>query len=402
MSEVAGVPPCSAPPLVRHASIDWLRGVVMMLMALDHVRYFFTDVRFAPENIERTSLALFLTRWVTHFCAPVFFFLAGTSSYLSLRRRAMSARGLLAWRGALLMVLELTIVGFAWQFTPGYSFAGVLWALGWSMIFVAALAGVRTGVLAAGSLVVIVLSDPLIPFTPERFGSFAPMWSLLHVPGPVIIAGHEWYVLYSIVPWSAVMLLGYSIGPVWSWTAGRRQRCFIWTGTASTLLFLVLRITNSYGNPSGMGASRAHFVFYHDASHSLISLLNVAKYPPSLQFLMMTLGPSLVSMALAERFLLRRPSGPLMGAVLTFGRVPMFYYLCHLYLIHVIALLLAHVSGQPAAWLGWRGPDSAPEGYGYGLAAVYAIWGGVVLFLYPACRAYERVKRRDLVWTRFV
>ncbi|MGZ4779734.1 MAG: DUF1624 domain-containing protein [Thermoanaerobaculia bacterium] len=400
---VCAVPAPKAPPQ-RVISIDWMRGIVMVLMALDHVRFFFTDVPFPPENIERTSLLLFMTRWVTHFCAPLFFFLAGVSAWLSGRRRNDLPRWL-ALRGIWLVLLELTIIGFGWNFAPGYSFAGVIWALGWSMVILSMLVRIEARVLAVLSLLVIAAHDLLSRVSPESFGRFELVWRLLHVPGDVRIGSHEWFVLYPLIPWFAVMSLGYACGVLWTWDQRRRRSLLLWSGAGATILFVILRIANAYGNPANGGSGSLPFHVYADPAKTIISLLNVAKYPPSLQYLLMTLGPPLIAMALAEGWFNRHGVGWVQRAIVTFGRVPMFYYICHLYLIHIAALIVAVVVGQPWQWLGWRGDQSVvpPPGYGHGLAFVYAMWLAIVTALYLPCRMFERVKReRRSAWMQFV
>ncbi|HSP17170.1 MAG TPA: heparan-alpha-glucosaminide N-acetyltransferase domain-containing protein [Thermoanaerobaculia bacterium] len=389
------VTPAAAP---RHVAIDWCRGLIMILMALDHVRYFFTNVPFAPENIEKTWLALFLTRWVTHLCAPGFFFLGGVSAALSTRRRGEPAPMHLVRRGLLLIALELTIIGFAWQFSPGYSFAGVIWCLGWSMIVLAGCVRLHPVVLGSIASVIIAGHDALMAIPPARFGVLEPVWRLLHVPGAVSMGSVEWFVLFPLIPWCAVMMLGYAMGPLWAERSEFRNRVLMWSGTAATLLFLLLRMTNSYGNsPEGWGGGRAPFIVYPSAVKTFISLLNLAKYPPSLQYLLMTLGPLLIALALLDRF--RVSSQP----IVVFGRVPFFFYLLHLYAIHLAALLLARINGQPSAWLGFPGGDSAPPGYGYGLGVVYAVWLAILVALYWPCRAYDAFKRtHHVAWTRYV
>jgi len=385
-------------PSPRIASIDWLRGVVMVLMALDHVRFFFTNVPLPPENMQRTWLALFMTRWVTHFCAPLFFFLAGVSAFLSGRRRPDASRWL-ATRGMWLVLLELTVIGFGWNFTPGYSFAGVIWALGWSMVILSLVVRLDVRFVAALSLVVIAGHDLLARIRPESFGRLDVLWRLLHVPGPARVGSHEWLVLYPLIPWFAVMSLGYACGVVWTWDSPRRRQFLLWSGTAATLLFIALRVANAYGNPASGGSSNQPFTVYSDTAKTFISLLNVAKYPPSLQFLLMTLGPSLIVLWIAERWLTSQTM------LITFGRVPMFYYICHLYLIHIAALAIAVAMGQPSQWLGWRGDQSVipPPGYGYGLPVVYAVWAGIVAILYAPCRMFERIKReRQRAWLKLL
>ncbi len=392
----------------RLPAIDWMRGIVMVLMALDHVRWFFTNVPFPPEATAQTTLGLFLTRWVTHFCAPGFFLLAGMSAYLGGRRRTPGSQSRhLVMRGLWLIALEVTVIGFGWNFTPGHSFAGVIWALGWSMVLLALLIHVDARLVAAGALLFIGLHNAVGGFMVPGSGPLAVTWRLLHVPGGLQIGPFGWSVLYPLIPWAAVMALGYTLGPVWLFEQPRRQRFLMVAGSAAFLLFVLLRVTNSYGNPATGGAGRLPFEVYRSWDKTLVSLLNVCKYPASLQFLLMTLGPLLVGLGLADRALASPKAGtPKSERILaTFGSVPLLYYITHLYLIHGSAYLIALGTGQPSQWLGWRGDQSIvpPPGYGYGLGVVYLAWAGVLLALYFPCRAFGRFKATHRgAWTRLL
>jgi uncharacterized membrane protein len=380
----------------RQASIDLLRGVVMILMALDHVRLYFTNVPFQPEDMARTNLALFLTRWVTHYCAPAFFLLAGTSAYLSGMRGSSRSRsgsevsGFLWRRGLWLVLLELTLVGFAWTFSPGWSWAGVIWALGWSMVIMAALVRLPIGWLMGIGAAMVLGHDLLDGVQPGAFGPLGWLWSILHVPGPFEVAGIGYFVLYPLVPWVGVMALGYALGATYEWPGERRRRLLVWTGVAMVVGFVLLRLTNLYGNPGGPFAPQGA------PAMTLVALLNTDKYPPSLQFLLMTLGPTILLLGLLDG---ARP-GRLVRRVEVFGRVPMFYYVLHIFAIHLLALVVALAAGQPWQQLGWNGrfPGSPPPGYGYGLAAVYGFWALAVALLYGPCRWFEGVKRRSARW----
>ena len=343
----------------------------MVLMVVDHVRHFFTNVPFPPENMEKTWLALFLTRWITHFCAPVFFLLAGMGAAIAAERRTAGEQfRYLASRGIVLVLFELTLIGFAWRFTPGYSFAGVIWCLGWSMVWLAIVARLPRSLLLAAALIIIATHDLL-----GRIENPSPLLQFLFRGGWT----GSYFVLYPLIPWFAVMLLGYSLAPLRA-----NRRALVTIGIAATIAFVVLRVFNIYGNPQPFVAG----------AKTLISLLNTAKYPPSLQYLLMTLGPALIVLGTI------RGRGPL----LTFGRVPFFFYLLHLYLIHLLALVIAMATGQPHDWLGFRPPDApTPDGYGYGLPIVWLLSAIVVLLLYPPCRWFERVKAtRRRRWLSYV
>ena len=380
----------------RWTSVDLMRGVAMALMALDHVRYFVTDRDFPPENLLHTTVPLFFTRWVTHVCAPAFFLLAGTGAMLSrLAGRSTPEVASFLWiRGLLLVLLELTVVGFAWQFTPGYSFAGVLWCLGVSMLLLGP--GVRVlspAAIGGLGLALILLHDLVDGVQARALGRAGWVWSLLHQSGSIHLGSIEWFVLFPLVPWVGVMAVGYWLGLLYRDSAGRRVRLLTSLGVGCIAAFLVLRLGNLYGNPSvpGSGGAREPFGLQSSPGMTLVSLLDVEKYPPSLQYLSMTLGLVLLGLAAAERWSLPGWMRPL----IVFGRVPLFFYLLHLYLIHLLALALAIATGQPWQWLGWGGqPIESRAGYGHGLPTVYLLWAVVLALLYPLCRWYERLRLR--------
>jgi uncharacterized membrane protein len=391
----------------RFASIDLLRGIVMVLMALDHVRFFFTNLSFPPENLHFTWMSLFLTRWVTHFCAPAFFLLAGTGAAIAgARSRSRSQVARFLWtRGLWLIALELTFIGFSWQFIPGYSFAGVIWCLGCSMLILSVLVRGPVGLTGAFGAALILLHNLTDHVRPEAFGALAPAWRILHITGPVQmnaqIGAVQWFVLFPIVPWVGVMAVGYWMGELYRQNAERRQRFLIMAGWLMTAAFLLLRLTNSYGNPTVPGSSGASALFHWQPTISLtvINLLNVQKYPPSLQFLLMTLGPCLLALVCLERMRAGSILSRAIQPIEVFGRVPMFYYVIHLYLIHLAALVVAVLWGQPSAWLKFGGlPLEDRTGYGHGLPFVWALWIAVVVLLYFPCRWFMAYKRTHAAW----
>jgi len=389
----------------RVQSVDLVRGLAMVLMALDHVRYFVTDQDFPPEDLAHTTIPLFFTRWLTHPCAPAFFLLAGTGAMLSriAGRSTSEVSRFLCTRGLLLVALELTVVGFAWQFSPGYSFAGVIWCLGLSMLLLAA--GVRIAgpaTLGVIGLCMIALHDLVDPIQSRELGRLGSLWSLLHQAGTIHLGGVEWFVLFPLVPWVGVMALGYWLGVLYGREdPGRRLRLLTRLGVVSFLLFVLLRVGNLYGNPLsiGSGGAREPFAVRSSVGLTAISLLDVEKYPPSLQYLLMTLGPVLLLLAAGERW-----TPPWTHPLVVFGRVPLFFYLLHLYLIHLVAFGLAVASKQPWHWLGWRGaPIESRAGYGQGLLVVYLLWIAVVALLYPVCRWYMDLKGRSRsTWLRLI
>lgn len=359
----------------------------MMLMALDHVRDYFTNVRFDPTDLTQTYLELFLTRWVTHFCAPVFVALTGVSAYLAGQRRGSKGElaKFLLTRGLWLILLEVTVIRFGWMFNLDYSFMWlqVIWAIGVSMVVLAGLIYLPLPVIGAIGVVLMAGHNLLDGVGPQDFGSPGWLWRLLHVPGPIAIGQGTMLVLYPLVPWIGVMAAGYALGPVMRWPRERRLHLLTGLGVALTLGFLVVRGLDGYGDPS-------RWAVQQDSDLTVASFLNTTKYPPSLLFLMMTLGPALLLLALFEAV----PQG-LLKPLVVFGRVPLFFYVVHIYLIHALAVIAAFVQRGDASFLfGNPGVLSPPADWGFRLRYVYVWWLAVVLMLYPLCRWFAGVKLR--------
>lgn len=380
----------------RDLIVDALRGVAVAFMALDHTRDFFTGAKFEPEDLAHTFPALFFTRWVTHFCAPTFFLLGGVGAYFFFRKtqsRLAVSRFLLG-RAILLITLEFSLVGFAWTFIPGWGMGGVLWCLGVSMAVLAALLWLPRWLIAVGSSLTIVFHDMFD--TVHISGNLRWTWLILHHQGTIATNGIPggFFILYPFIPWFAVMALGYCVGPLFTQTRVHRCRILGMVGIGCIATFLVLRISNSYGNaPSGLGLGSGDYVVQSTVAMSIVSFLNVEKYPPSLDYLLMTLGGALVTFALLDSI---EPSisQRLLSPFITFGRVPLFFYISHLYVIHGAALISATVSGQPFRWLlhGAFFLNETPKGYGYGLTSVYVAWLLVLGLLHMPCRWYNRQK----------
>jgi len=386
----------------RLASIDVLRGLVMVIMALDHARDFLTYARSAPEDVAHTSTALFLTRFVTHFCAPVFAFLAGTGAFLSARRGKSLKQ--VSWffltRGLWLLLLEFTVVGFGWGFVP-WTHAGVIWVLGWSMILMAAIVWLPTRWIALLGIGMIATHNLLDPITPASFGGFQWLWILLHSPGRIPITDHfALSVRYVLIPWVGVMAAGFAFGALLS--RPNRRNWILGIGICATTLFFVLRGINLYGNGlAGVPARYAHSAGPWSAQPSLsltaISFFNTLKYPPSLDYLLMTLGPALILLGLLDGTTAR---GWLTHILMVFGRVPMFYYLLHIYLLNILSLAASIAFHQPI----WHGTVIAdfsqrPPGYGHGLPFIYAMWLVAVTILYLPCRWFMELRSRHRDWT---
>jgi uncharacterized membrane protein len=374
----------------RLDSVDLVRGFVMVVMAIDHARDMLGAGHFDPTDLTRTSPALFFTRWITHLCAPAFVLLAGTGAFLSRKPRGALSRFLLT-RGLWLVVVEITIVKLAWTFNldPLFTPLQVIWAIGCSMIALAGLVWLPAPIVALFGAAMIAthnLFDPIVAgplfigAAPDRVfvGTLRDcVVSLLHVQNPPFI--------YPLIPWIGVIAIGYALGPVFLREPARRRRMLIVLGTTLCAAFLVVRGLNGYGDPHPWAQQRT-------ALFTAMSFLNTTKYPASLDYLMMTLGPVLLLLAVAERL-----RGALAAALVVFGRVPLFFYVLHLYLIHAVALVLGIWTGFGAAPFLKPWP-AFPKAFGISLTGVYLAWILVVLSLYPACRWFARVKARRRDW----
>lgn len=409
MAEATETPRHAPGPLAggRLGSIDIIRGAVMVLMAIDHVRVYSGLPAGGP------TAGIFFTRWVTHFCAPAFVFLAGTSAFLYGRRRDDLPRFLLT-RGIWLVLLELTVIRVAWTFNfdfGGYLLAGVIWVIGWSMILMAAL--VRLPVRAVGvfGLAMIAghnLVDPFLPgiMTKLPESGLAWLWKILYIgffAGPVQLgaAGPQLTVLYSIVPWVGVMAAGYGFGAIMVMDRERRDRLCLTLGLSAITLFLVIRGFNLYGDPRPWGSAPAA-PDGRPAMPSLLAFLNTTKYPASFSFLLMTLGPVIALIPPLES-----ARGMLARWLIVFGRVPFFFYMLHIPLIHGLALLVSMVRlGEVSPWLFENHPmgnPPAPEAYTWSLGQLYAVWIVAILMLYFPCRWFaEQKTRRDDWWLSYL
>jgi uncharacterized membrane protein len=377
----------AAGSLTRIPSIDVLRGAVMAIMLIDHVRAYFSAVRFDPTDLARTTAPLFLTRWITHFCAPTFVLLAGMSAWLAGRRRTRrELSGFLLTRGLWLVAVEFTIVSFAWYFNrdfPMGAFGQVIWAIGMAMVVLSGLVWLPVPAIAAIALAVIGGHNLLDGVNPESLGALAPLWTALHVPGP--LAGMGIFVMYPLIPWIGVLAAGYVLSAWLERRPGDRRRRLLTLGAALTLGFVAIRAVNLYGDPRP-------WVAQADPLFTGLSFLNLTKYPPSLLYLMMTIGPALLALAWLER-------APRRGTawLATIGQVAFFYYVVHLYVVHSLAVGLGMAQGFAPGELAQLFLN-LPAGYGVGLPTVWAISAGVLLALYPFCRWYAGVKRRGRGW----
>ncbi len=401
----ATLAPAPPPPTAGHArlhSIDIVRGTVMVLMAIDHVRVYSGLPAGGP------TAGIFFTRWITHFCAPAFVFLAGTSAFLQGRRRSDLSRQLL-FRGLWLILLELTVIRFFWTFNldfARYELAGVIWVIGWSMIVLAGLVKLPVPVVGGFGVAIIAghnLLDPRIGAIVSGLGQDPAgwLWRILYVgffAGPVRLGpdGPVLVVLYSIVPWVGVMAAGYAFGSLLTRPASERDRLCRTVGLGAIALFLVLRGFDLYGDPSRWAAGAASPNGPPQAP-ALFRFLSTSKYPASLLFLLMTLGPTIALMPWLERV-----RGRVADWLALFGRVPFFYYLMHLLFIHLLAIAVSVIRlGAVSPWLFANHPvgnPPPPEGYTWSLGLLYAVWAVAVVLLYFACRWFAGIKARRTEW----
>jgi uncharacterized membrane protein len=396
----------SAPARARLQSIDLVRGAVMVVMVLDHTRDFVHNVAFAfdPTDLTRTTTLLFLTRWITHYCAPTFVFLAGVSAYLQRARGATTAElsRFLLTRGLWLVVLEFTAVRVGTWFNLDYAFLGVMqviWAIGISMVVLAGLVRLPFTAIAVFGVGMIALHNLLDGIQVQGWqgpGSPVPsaaarLWMILHQgnelfplftwPGPVVM------LIYPLVPWIGVMAAGYTFGRIYDLDPARRHRLLVRAGGGLVAAFVVIRVTNIYGDPAPWSVQPS-------ALFTVLSFVNTTKYPPSLLYLLMTLGPMMLALAWLEPK--RLDNGPA-RALITFGRVPMFFYLLQFPMAHGLAIIASLVVGKNIDYYFTSPPaffTQVPPNAGFGLGVVYACWAVAIVILYFLCRWYAGVKRR--------
>lgn len=395
-----GAPGGAATARRRVDAVDALRGVAMVLMALDHTRDYFGNAAASPTDLATATAGLFLTRWVTHFCAPVFFLLTGAGAHLALARRSPAGLArFLGTRGLWLVALEVTGVRLLWQFNADYrvTILNVLWALGWSMVALGALVRLPPGWVGALGVAVVASHNLADGVAPAGFGALAPVWTVLHQPGPLLVTPRATvFLAYPLVPWIGVMAAGYGLGPVFAWPAARRRAVLLRTGAGLTLAFVLLRALNGYGDPQPWAPQRS-------ALFTALSFLNTTKYPPSLLFLLMTLGPALLALRALDGGTPR-----LLRPALVVGRVPFFYYLLHVALAHTLAVAVCAVRYGAVHWMFEspsldRFPVTQPPGWPAPLPWVYAAWVTVVALAYPCCRWYAGVKaRRTDAWLSYL
>jgi uncharacterized membrane protein len=389
--------PVVRPP--RLDAVDLLRGLVMVIMVLDHTRDFAFSgtLHFDPTDLTKTTAAIFFTRWITHFCAPAFVFLAGTGTMLQRQRGKPLPE--LSWflltRGLWLVFLEFTVVRTGWFWNLDYRFLGVaqvIWAIGCSMIIMAALVRLPVAAVFGIGLALTLLHDLVDPFlnaphtgvAGDLFMAFLGRGRVqFGAHGPVVFLG------YAILPWLGVMALGYVVGTVYAWAPDARRRALLRGGALTVLAFIVVRAINLYGDPSPWSVQPT-------ATFTVLSFLNVTKYPPSLDYIMMTLGPALLALAWFERL----PQSWLRQVIVTFGRVPMFFYILQWPMAHGLTLLASLAAHKPTAYLTgtfMSGPRPPPDA-GFTLFQTYLLWLTAIVLLYPLCRWYAGIKRTHTWW----
>lgn len=359
-----------APVKKRIQSIDIMRGIVMIIMALDHTRDFFTDSSADPTDLSRVSTGLFLTRFITHYCAATFVFLAGAGAFLSITRGKTKPEAcwFLVSRGLWLIILELTVINWGWG--EGV-FLQVIWVIGISMIILGFLIFLPVGVVTAFGLVLIFGHDMFDRVSPQQFtGIERTGWIFLHVQSVVQLWGNNTaLVLYPLVPWVGVMAAGYGFGSLYQLEAERRKKILLIIGSTALLLFIIIRSDNFYGD-------KAPWSDHGSWVRTALSFINVSKYPPSLDYLLITLGPVIILLAFLENV-----HNKISDVLLVYGRVALVYYILHLYLLRILSELNKHVFGN-----------------NFSLPAVYLTWALAVFALYFPCRWFMQYKRSHKQW----
>jgi uncharacterized membrane protein len=381
----------------RIFSLDLLRGFVMIIMALDHTRDYIHYDAFLNEPLDpsTTTVALYFTRWITNFCAPVFVFLAGTSIYLqSLRKSTAELSGFLFKRGLWLVFIEAFVITFAWTFDFAFNdiILGVIWAIGASMILMALLVRLPFWTVT-GIGVLIVAGHNMFDYFTETHAGF--WWDMLrngNFAMHPLSAGRELNFIYPVIPWLGIMMTGYGFGRLYSpsFLPDRRKSILILSGTACVVLFVILRWINAYGDPDP-------WMVQHSFTATLMSFMDAQKYPPSLMYACVTIGPALLFLAFFER-----SNGALSRVIQIYGRVPFLYYVLHLFMLHGLCAILFLSRGHSIT--------EAPQdiygivfhfvavGEGYSLKVVYLVWALLVLSLYPICKWFSELKKRNKSW----
>jgi uncharacterized membrane protein len=385
----------------RIESIDLLRGIVMIIMALDHVRdYFHRDAfLYDPADLSQTNALLFFTRFITHYCAPVFVFLAGISAYLYGAKKSKAELAFyLLTRGIWLVLVELFILSLFRTFNPAFVYFNlqVIWAIGISMIFLAAVIYLNKSLVLLTGILLIAAHNLLDKVHVPGNDTSSFLWSLIHDTGYFTFGQATVHVHYPLLPWLGIITTGYYMGHLYApgYDAVKRIKTLLTIGFGSVLLFFILRSGNFYGDA-------AHWSLQKNSLFSFFSFINVTKYPPSLLYTLVTLGPAFIFLAIAEK----KPLNGLTTKIIVFGRVPMFYYLAHILLIHILASIGAVLTGYKWSDMVLSTNVNRAlslKGYGFNLMVVYLVWVGLVLMLYPFCKWFGRYKRTHQLSKRWL
>lgn len=386
----------------RIQSIDLLRGLVILLMALDHVRDFFhyDSFMFDPSDLTQTTVPIFFTRFITHICAPVFCFLAGTSAFLIGQKKDINSLSVwLLKRGLWLIIAEFTIVNVGWYFKFNTTFIdlAVIWCLGASMIFLAGLIRLPKSVAIFAALFFVFGHNLFDSFIPAPNDTLSKLWYIFHIEGEFKIGSLTVYNVYPLMPWIGLMTLGYFLGQLYlpTFDSKKRIKTLYGAGISLIILFFVFRISNLYGDLHP-------WTKQHSLTYTILSILKVTKYPPSFAYISITIGPALILLAAFENF-----KNALSKICITIGQVPMFFFIVHIYFIHVVAILVALATGYKFSDMifdTWIPFNTHLKGYGFSLPIVYLIWIGIIVALYPVTKRYNRYKKenKDKWWLSYL
>ncbi|TKT93414.1 DUF1624 domain-containing protein [Dyadobacter frigoris] len=376
----------------RITSIDALRGLIIILMALDHVRDFWSATPYRADDVSQASIALFMTRWITHFCAPIFVFLTGVSILLYKQQQGdlRTASIFLLKRGAWMIFLELAVVGFFWQFSYDVIFIQVIWVIGWSMLCMAGLIWLPRWLLTSLTVILIAGHQLLIYIEPKQVTVENLGWIFLHRPVqflPLSEGLPPLFAAYPLIPWVAVMIAGYLAGSLFTLAPDLRKRRLFIMGFALIIFYILLRASNMYGDPNPWVIQQKGILY------TLLSFISISKYPPSLLYLSITLGGACLLLALFENV-----RGRVIDFFLVFGKVPLFFYLLHIPLINASAMLWMSVKFGYSVNLFFSSKEDWPSAYEPNLVRAYFVWAVLIATLYFACRWYGKFKQSHSYW----
>jgi len=382
---------------LRIESIDILRGLVMIIMALDHTRDFFHIKAWSddPLNLATTTPMLFLTRWITHFCAPIFVFLAGSSAWFQSQTKSKKTlSSFLIKRGLWLILIEIILINFAFNFDPKFQFIGLqtIWAIGVSMIFLGLVIWLPFPAILFLAFTIVFGHNTLDFFEAKHTGDYPIFYSILHYPSMYRISDNlSVFFLYPVLPWMGLMLTGYCFGKLFTSYEGKQRRNILMgLGFGIIVFFIALRASNLYGNPVEWAAQKNLIL-------SIFSFINTQKYPPSLLYMTMTIGPAILFIAWFSKL-----KNKITEVIIVFGRVPFFYYVLHFYLIHLVSMLFFLARGHSFESGIYKNnsilPNFIVENEGYSLGMVYIIWICIVALLYPCCHWFNEYKKTHKSW----